>query len=93
MNYFGREVALLGDVYYSLKSEERLVPNIVGKNFNESEKELDEIGFKIKKRASRPSKDKPDTVLEQLPKAGETALAGQTILVVVSNSSTEETAK
>jgi beta-lactam-binding protein with PASTA domain len=60
------------------------VPEIVGKDFVESEKELAALGLKIKRRADRVSTEQMNTVLEQLPKAGETVKTGQMILVVVS---------
>ncbi len=75
---------MAGVVYMSLSGEEVKVPEITGKDFHESEKELAALGLKIKKRADRVGGDKINTVLEQLPKAGETVKTGQMILVVVS---------
>ena len=75
---------MAGVVYMSLSGRELSVPEIVGKDFVESEKELAALGLKIKRRADRPSTEKVNTVLEQLPKAGETVKTGQMILVVVS---------
>ncbi len=75
---------LAGVVYMSLQGAEITVPEITGKNFEETEKELALLGLKIKKRADRVSAEKPNTVIEQLPKAGETVKTGQTIRVVVS---------
>ena len=60
------------------------VPDIVGKDLNVSEKELAALGLKIKKRADRVSSEPINTVIEQLPKPGETVKTGQMILVVVS---------
>lgn len=77
-------VGLFGVVYLSLRGEEIQVPEIVGKDKNEAEKELAALGLKMKKRADRYSEEKPNTVLEQSPKAGTTAKTGQQILVVVS---------
>lgn len=71
-------------VYYSLSGKEITVPDITGKDFFESEHELAALGLKIKRRAERVSDAKMNTVLEQLPKAGETVKTGQMILVVVS---------
>lgn len=71
-------------VYFSLSGKEVSVPDITGKDFFESEKELVSLGLKIKKRAERVSNSKMNTVLEQLPKPGETVKTGQMILVVVS---------
>lgn len=76
-------------VYRSLQGSEVTVPEIVGKNFDESEKELDNLGLHIKKRADRYSEEAPNTVLEQLPKPGDTVKTGQMILVVVSKPNPE----
>jgi beta-lactam-binding protein with PASTA domain len=76
--------AMAGVVYMSLSGTEVKVPEIVGKDFVESEKELAALGLKIKRRADRASTEKMNTVLEQLPKPGETVKTGQLILVVVS---------
>jgi len=75
---------MAGVVYMSLSGDEVKVPEIVGKDFVESEKELAALGLKIKRRADRPSSEKINTVLEQLPRPGETVKTGQLILVVVS---------
>lgn len=73
-----------GVVLMSLQGAEIKVPEITGKDLRESEKELALLGLKIKKRADRVSAEKPDTVIEQLPKPGETVKTGQMILVVTS---------
>lgn len=73
-----------GVVYKSLQGEEIKVPEITGKDFNESEKELAALGLKLKERAKRFSTEKQNTILEQLPKPGETVKTGQMILVVTS---------
>jgi beta-lactam-binding protein with PASTA domain len=75
---------MAGVVYMALQGSELKVPDITGKDFQESEKELASLGLKIKKRADRPSVEKPNTVIEQLPKAGDTVKTGQMILVVTS---------
>lgn len=77
-------VGMVGVVYLSLRGEEIQVPEIIGKNREEAEKELTSLGLKMKKRADRYSEEKPNTILEQSPKAGTTAKTGQQILVVVS---------
>ena len=71
-------------MYLSLSGSEVTVPEIVGKDFHQSEKELAALGLKIKRRAERPSGEQINTILEQLPRAGETVKTGQMILVVVS---------
>lgn len=80
---------MAGVVYMSLQGAEVKVPEITGKDFNQSEKELASLGLKIKKRADRFSTDAPNTILEQLPRPGETVKTGQMILVVVSKSNGE----
>ena len=75
---------MVGVVYMSLSGSEIKVPEIVGKDFVDSEKELASLGLKIRKRADRVSEEQINTVLEQLPKAGETVKTGQWISVVVS---------
>ena len=82
-------VGLVGVVYMSLQGEEMKVPEITGKDFVESEKELAAMGLRIKKRADRYSTEKPNVVLEQLPKAGDTVKTGQMILVVTSKTNPE----
>ena len=79
-------VGMVSVVYMSLKGEEVKVPDLVGKNYLDSERELTDLGLKIHRRADRPSPDAPNTILEQLPKPGETVKTGQQILVVVSTS-------
>lgn len=76
-------------VYRSLQGREVIVPEIVGKNYAESEKELEALGLRIKKRADRYSEEQPNTVLEQLPRPGDTVKTGQMILVVTSKSNPE----
>ncbi len=77
-------VGMVGVVYMSLQGDEIKVPEITGKDFVESGKELTALGLKIKKRADRYSTEKQNTILEQLPKAGDTVKTGQMILVVTS---------
>ncbi len=73
-----------GVVYMSLQGTEVTVPEITGKDFSTGEKELALLGLKIKKRADRTSPEAPNTVIEQLPKPGETVKTGQMIIVVTS---------
>lgn len=80
---------LAGVVFMSLQGAEVKVPEIVGKNFDESERELERLGLRIKKRADRYSEEAPNTILEQLPRPGDTVKTGQMILVVTSKASAE----
>ena len=75
---------LFGVVYYQLKGEEVEIPKLVGKNFNQGTDELALHGLRIKKIASRYSEEKPNTILEQRPRAGTTGKTGLIISVVVS---------
>lgn len=80
---------MFGVVIFSLRGEEIQIPEIVGKDFLQSEKELAALGLKIKKRATRYSQETPNTILEQLPRPGDTVKTGQLVLVIVSRSYTE----
>jgi beta-lactam-binding protein with PASTA domain len=82
-------VGLVSVVYLSLRGEPVTVPEIIGKDRNEAEKELTALGLRMKKRADRYSSEKPDTILEQLPKSGDTVKTGQVITVVVARANAE----
>lgn len=72
-------------VYLSLRSPEVKVPDVIGKDRFEAEKILAEADLKFRVRATRPSKEtNPDTVLFQLPRAGEVVKTGQTVAMDVS---------
>jgi PASTA domain len=72
-------------VYLSLRSPEVTVPDVVGKNRFDAEKVLADADLKFRVRATRPSNEaKPDTVMFQLPRAGEVVKAGQTVAMDVS---------
>lgn len=72
-------------VYLSLRSPETKVPDVVGKNRFDAEKILEEADLNYRVRAYRPSNQaQPDTVLFQLPRAGEVVKAGQTVAMDVS---------
>ena len=77
-------------VYLSLRSPEVKVPDVVGKDRFEAEKILGEADLKFRVRATRPSNQaKPDTVLFQLPRAGEVVKAGQTVAMDISRATKE----
>jgi len=84
-------VGLVGVVWLSLQGTEVKVPEVVGKDFGASEKELTQLGLKIKRRAFRFSEEKPNTIIEQSPRAGEPVKTGQIIFVVVSQANPEST--
>lgn len=72
-------------VYLSLRSPEVKVPDVVGKNRFDAEKILADADLKFRIRAYRPSNEaNPDTVMFQLPRAGEVVKAGQTVAMDIS---------
>jgi beta-lactam-binding protein with PASTA domain len=69
-------------VYLSLRSPEVTVPEVVGKDRFAAENDLQAAGLNFRVRATRPSKQvKADTVMFQLPRAGEVVKKGQTVAV------------
>lgn len=78
-------LGLLGAIYLSLRSSETTVPDIVGKDRTSAENTISSAGLNFRVRATRPTSDaKPDTVLIQLPHAGEIVKVGQTVAVDIS---------
>ena len=72
-------------VYLSLRSPEVTVPEVVGKDRYEAEKILAQADLNFRVRATRPSNQvKADTVLFQLPRAGDVVKVGQTVAMDVS---------
>ncbi len=81
---------MFGTIYLSLRSPEVQVPNLVGQARSTGETELQRIGLNIRKRAERPSADaKPDTIIDQSPRAGEMIKVGQTVAVIVARTPKE----
>lgn len=77
-------------VYLSLRSPEVQVPDVVGKDRFEAERILGDADLKFRVRATRPSNQtKPDTVVFQLPRAGEVVKVGQTVAMDVSRATKE----
>ncbi len=84
-------IGLVGTVYWSLRSPEVKVPNIVGKDVMEGEAALDQEGLNMRRRASRYSPDaKPNTIIDQSPHPGEIIKVGQTVAVVISRATAKE---
>ncbi|HKQ99298.1 MAG TPA: PASTA domain-containing protein, partial [Pyrinomonadaceae bacterium] len=80
---------LLGTVYLSLRTSEVKVPDVLGKDRLTAESMLDDAGLKIRVRGARPSGEKPDTVLSQLPEAGQVVKVGIPVAVEVSRAPKE----
>jgi hypothetical protein len=77
-------------VYLSLRSPEVKVPDVVGKDRFEAEHILGGAGLNYRVRATRPSNQlKADTVLFQVPHAGEVVKAGQTVAMDISRAAKE----
>src|SRR3989442_2085562 len=73
-------LGLLGAIYLSLRSSETRVPDIVGQNRNSAETTISDAGLNFRVRATRATSEaKPDTVLIQLPRAGEVVKVSQTV--------------
>lgn len=76
---------LASTVYLSLRSPEVKVPEVIGKDRFEAEQILADAGLNFRVRATRPSnQSKPNTVLFQLPRAGEVVKVGQTVAMDIS---------
>ncbi|MDT4895812.1 MAG: eukaryotic-like serine/threonine-protein kinase [Acidobacteriota bacterium] len=75
---------LLGTIYLSLRTAEVKVPDVLGKDRFTAETMLDDAGLKIRVRGTRASAEKPDTILSQLPEAGQIVKAGIPVAVEVS---------
>jgi beta-lactam-binding protein with PASTA domain len=72
-------------VYLSLRSPEVRVPDIKGKDRFEAERVLGDAGLNFRVRAIRPNAElQANTVLFQLPRAGEVVKAGQTVAMDIS---------
>jgi hypothetical protein len=83
-------MGLLGAIYLSLRSSETRVPDIVGKGRAAAEDTISSAGLNFRVRAMRPTSEaKPDTVLIQLPHAGEIVKVGQTVAVDISRPTKE----
>src|SRR5882762_183578 len=83
-------LGLLGAIYLSLRSSETRVPDIVGKDRAAAESTISSTGLNFRVRAMRPTSEaKPDTVLIQLPHAGEIVKVGQTVAVDISRPTKE----
>ena len=81
---------LASTVFLSLRSPEVKVPEVVGKDRFVAEKELQDAGLNFRVRATRPSNQvKADTVMFQLPHAGDVVKVGQTVAVDVARPAKE----
>ena len=77
-------------VYLSLRSAEVTVPEVVGKHRFDAERILENADLNFRVRATRPSNEvKADTVLFQLPRAGEVVKVGQTVAMDISRRAKE----
>ena len=83
-------LGLAGAIYLSLRSSETRVPDIVGKDRTSAENAISDAGLNFRVRATRSTSEaKPDTVLIQLPHAGEVVKVGQTVAVDISRGSSD----
>lgn len=78
-------LGLFSAIYLSLRSSETKVPDIIGKDRTSAENTISDAGLNFRVRATRATSEaKPDTVLIQLPRAGEIVKVGQTVAVDIS---------
>src|ERR1044072_4955821 len=78
---------LASTVFLSLRSPEVTVPDVVGKDRFEAERVLGASGLNFRVRSTRPSNQmQADTVMFQLPRAGEVVKTGQTVAMDISRS-------
>lgn len=83
-------LGLAGAIYLSLRSSETRVPDIIGKDRMTAENAISDAGLNFRVRATRSTSEaKPDTVLIQLPHAGEVVKVGQTVAVDISRPSSD----
>lgn len=81
---------LVTTVYLSLRSPEVRVPEVVGMDRFEAERILGNADLNFRVRATRPSnRVKADTVIFQLPRAGEVVKTGQTVAMDISRAAKE----
>ncbi len=77
-------------VYLSLLSPEVTVPEVVGKDRFEAERILGNADLNFRVRATRPSNQvQANTVLFQVPRAGEVVKTGQTVAMDISRAAKE----
>ena len=77
-------------VYLSLRSPEVTVPEVVGKDRFEAERILGNADLNFRVRATRPSNQvQANTVLFQVPRAGEVVKTGQTVAMDISRTAKE----
>src|SRR5258707_7239911 len=83
-------VGLVGAVVLTLHSSQATVPNIVGKDRVTAENEISAARLNFRVRATRPASDaQPNTVLIQIPNAGQEVKVGQTVAVDISRATKE----
>lgn len=83
-------LGLLSAIYLSLRSSETRVPDVIGKDRASAENTISDAGLNFRVRATRATSEaRPDTVLIQLPRAGEIVKVGQTVAVDISRPTKE----
>jgi beta-lactam-binding protein with PASTA domain len=83
-------IGLIGAIILSLYSSQTKVPDIVGKDRATAEDVISAARLNFRVRAIRPVSDsKPNTVLIQIPSAGQEVKVGQTVAVDISRPTKE----
>jgi serine/threonine-protein kinase len=82
-------IFLIGGGVFALsslgKSEEIIVPNIVGMNVEDAKKQLESMGLSLEVIDTKNSAKEKDTILESNPKANEVVKKGTAIKVIISS--------
>jgi len=87
---FAFSVGLFGAIILSLHSSQTKVPDIMGKDRTSAENAIEAAHLNFRVRAIRPVSDaKPNTVIIQIPNAGEEVKVGQTVAVDLSRPAKE----
>jgi beta-lactam-binding protein with PASTA domain len=78
-------LSLVLTIYFSLRSPEVKVPDVLGKSSTAARSAFEAVGLNVRIRATRYSSEaKADTVLDQSPRGGEVVKVGQTVALVLS---------
>jgi hypothetical protein len=83
-------LGVIGALVLSLSSSQTTVPNIVGKDRTAAESAISDAHLNFRVRATRPTSEaKPNTVVIQIPSAGQEVKVGQTVAVDISRPAKE----
>ncbi|MDT0306999.1 Stk1 family PASTA domain-containing Ser/Thr kinase [Streptomyces sp. DSM 44917] len=70
-------------LFLSTGPEETEVPDVVGDDYEDAERELEEAGFEVDRETEATSEEDPGTVLDQDPEGGTSLARGETVTLTV----------